>query len=429
MLDSPGLSDQPLHTGDAMQIEESIKNEIAGRRDDLIALRRKLHAMPELAFHETKTAALIAARLRAAGLTVEEGVGRTGVVAVLEGGAARSRRAGTRSNQDLGRRVPGDSPDGPTLMVRADIDGLPVKELTGLPFASTLGTMHACGHDGHITMALGAAETLATLKSHIKGRIVFAFQPAEEVVQGALAMFDDGMLKKHRPDRVIGLHLWNQVPAGKVFVNRGTVFASADAFRLTITGKGGHGALPHLSVDPVVASAHVMSAVQTVISREVPPNEMGVVTFGQVHGGSAPNVIADNVALEGTIRAYRPEIRQRIFEAVPRIARGVASGLRCEVKFEHLYGSPPVINNPDVAMRVAQHAAAVVGEENVGEHDPVSVGDDMAEFLNRVPGCYFLLGAGRPAAAPHHNARFDFEESCLPTGTEIFVRAALDYLK
>ncbi len=412
-----------------MQIDELIRTEIANKQDDLITLRRRLHAMPELAFQEIKTAALIAQRLRAAGLKVEVGVGRTGVVAVLEGAAPHPGRSGTRSKQAPGGHSPDDSPNGPTLMVRADIDGLPIHELTGLPFASSLGTMHACGHDGHITMALGAAETLAKLKSHIKGRIVFAFQPAEEVVQGALAMFDDGLLKKHQPDRVIGLHLWNQMTAGKVFVNRGTVFASADAFRLTITGKGGHGALPHLSVDPVVASAHVMSAVQTVISREVPPNEMGVVTFGQVHGGSAPNVIADNVTLEGTIRAYKPEIRQRIFEAVPRIAQGIASGLRCEAKFDHLYGSPPVINNPEVAMWMAQHAAAVVSEENVGEHEPVSVGDDMAEFLNRVPGCYFLLGAGKPNAAPHHNARFDFEESCLPTGTEIFVRAALDYLQ
>ncbi|MSQ35303.1 MAG: amidohydrolase, partial [Dehalococcoidia bacterium] len=213
----------PHYMGKSMQIDELIRTEIANKQNDLITLRRRLHAMPELAFQETKTAALIAQRLRAAGLKVEEGVGRTGVVAVLEGAAPHPGRAWTRNKQAQGGHAPDDSPNGPTLLVRADIDGLPIHELTGLPFASSLGTMHACGHDGHITMALGAAETLAKLKSHIKGRIVFAFQPAEEVVQGALAMFDDGLLKKHQPDRVIGLHLWNQMPAGKVFVNRGTV--------------------------------------------------------------------------------------------------------------------------------------------------------------------------------------------------------------
>jgi amidohydrolase len=289
--------------------------------------------------------------------------------------------------------------------------------------------MHACGHDGHMAMAVGAAEVLSRLKARLRGRVVFVFQPAEEVVGGALKMLADGLFETSKPDRVIGLHLWNQLPAGKVFVNRGTVFASADAFRLTVTGRGGHGALPHLSVDPVVAAAQMISAVQTVVSREIPPNEMGVVTFGQLHGGSAPNVIADQVVAEGTVRAYKPEIRQKIFEAVQRVAAGVASGLRAEAKFERLYGSPPVINNPEVATWAARHAAATVGEENVGDHDPVSVGDDMAEFLNRAPGCYFLLGAARQGAAPHHNARFDFDEACLPIGTEIFVRAALDFLK
>jgi amidohydrolase len=385
---------------------DPISQAIHRKRDDLAALRRRLHAIPELGFKETQTASVIADRLRGAGLAVQTGVGKTGVVGVLDSGRP-----------------------GPTLMVRADIDGLPVVEQTSLPFASTNGAMHACGHDGHITMAVGAAEVLAGMKPQLRGRVVFAFQPAEEVVSGALAMFSDGLLETTRPGRVIGVHLWNQLPAGRIGVNRGTVFASADAFRLTVTGRGGHGALPHLAVDPVVAAAQIVSTAQTVVSREVPPNEMGVVTFGQVHGGTASNVIADRVVIEGTIRAYRPEIRKLIFDAVPRVAAGVASGLRCEAKLEHLFGSPPVINNPEVAAWVGKIATAVAGENPVGEHDPVSVGDDMAEFLNRVPGCYFLLGAAKKGAEPHHNARFDFDEACLPIGTEVFVRAAADYLR
>jgi amidohydrolase len=313
-------------------------------------------------------------------------------------------------------------------MVRADIDGLPVVEKTGLEFASQNGAMHACGHDGHIAMALAAAELLSAMKDRLGGNLVFAFQPAEEIVSGALAMFDDGLLERWNADRVIGTHLWNQLPTGFVGVNRGTVFASADNFRVEITGKGGHGALPHLAVDPVAASAQIVAAAQTIVSREVPPNQMGVLTFGQVHGGTAPNVIADSVIVEGTFRAYRPEVRDLISNSLQRVTADVAAALRATARYEHMHGSPPVINNPEVASWTARVAAQVVGEENVDEAEPVSVGDDMAEFLNRMPGTYFLLGAAKEGTESHHNARFDFSEECLPLGAEIFVRAALDYL-
>ena len=373
---------------------------------DLVRLRRQLHAIPELGFKEERTAAILAERLRAAGAEVTTGVGGTGVTGVIEGTAG----------------------SGPTLMIRADIDGLPVTEQTGLEFASKNGAMHACGHDGHMAMALGAMEILSAMRDRLRGRVVIAFQPAEEITQGALAMFDDGLLKETKPDRVVGLHLWNQIPLGQVGVNRGTVFASADAIRIVVNGRGGHGAMPHLAVDPVATVAQIIGTAQTIVSRELPPNEMGVVTFGRINGGTAPNVIADSVAVEGTVRAYKPEIRERILDALPRIASGVAGGMRAEATFQRLYGSPPVINDPGVADWVARTAMTVVGEDNVSERGPVSVGDDMAEFLNRVPGTYFLLGAAKEGTQPHHNARFDFDEACLPTGTEIFVRCALDYL-
>ncbi len=385
---------------------DPVRESVQSKLTDIVAMRRKLHAMPETGFKETATAAYIADRLKAAGLEVHTGIGQTGVVGVLNG-----------------------SSDGPSLMVRADIDGLPVIEKTGLEFASENGVMHACGHDGHITMAVAAAELLAPMKDRLKGRVVFAFQPAEEIVTGALAMEQDGLFDRWQSDRVIGTHLWNQLPTGFVGVNRGTVFASADAIRIEVTGKGGHGAMPHMTVDPVAMAAQIVSTAQTIVSRELSPNEMGVVTFGQIHGGSAPNVIADNVVVEGTVRAYIPEVREQIFDSLRRITANVASAMRGTASLEHLYGAPPVINNPGVANWVSGIAAQVAGEESVDESPPVSVGDDMAEFLNRIPGTYFLLGAAKEGTEGHHNARFDFDEDCLPIGTEIFVRSALDYLK
>ena len=384
---------------------DAVSDQVAVALPGLIELRRDLHENPELGFYETRTAGIIAGRLNAAGMSVKAEVGGTGVVGVL----------------DTGR-------PGPTLMIRADIDALPVTELSELPFASSNGNMHACGHDGHITMAVGAAELLAGRASELSGKVVFVFQPAEEFVGGAKAMIADDVMSDNSPDRVIGLHLWNQYDTGFVGVNEATVFASADQFELTITGKGGHGALPHTAVDPVAIAAQVISALQTVVSREIAPNAMGVVTFGQVIGGTAPNVIADFVTIRGTIRAFTADIREQIIAAVDRIANGVAETMRGGAGFKLLNGAPPVVNDPEVASWVASIAERVPGVDEVGPHEEVPVGDDMAEFINRAPGTYFLLGAGDPERPPHHNARFVFDEECLPLGVEIFARAALDYL-
>jgi amidohydrolase len=391
---------------------DAISDLVAARSDQIIETRRFFHGIPELGFEENETGKAIADRLTAAGLVVETGIGKTGLVAVLEG-----------------------AKPGPRLMIRADIDGLPVDELTGLEFASTNGRMHACGHDGHITMAVTAAEILSGMKDQLAGTLIFVFQPAEEVVMGALAMIDDGLFEKYPADRVIGTHLWNQIPTGMIGVNRATVFASADQFRLTVHGKGGHGAMPHKTIDPVAAIAEIITTAQTVVSREVPPNDMAVVTFGQIHGGSAPNVIADSVTVEGTVRAYTAETRILILQSLERISSNVAAAMRATTSFERIHGAPPVINDPEVAAWVTQQASLVVGEGNAKEWEPVSVGDDMAEFNDRVPGVYFLLGAAHDDARVaergiegHHNAKFDWNEDCLPLGIEVFVRSAVDYL-
>ena len=285
--------------------------------------------------------------------------------------------------------------------------------------------MHACGHDGHITMALTAAEVLATVSDEIAGEVVFIFQPSEELCNGAVAMIEDGVMDLVDADVVIGTHLWNQAPTGYVGVNQSTVFAGADLFEITVKGHGGHGAMPHLTVDPVVAAANIINACQTVVAREISPQEMGVVTFGSVQGGSAGNVIADEVKLNGTIRAYNAETHKAIADAVRRITAGISESLRASATYTHLAGTPPVINNPDVANWVSGLAMQSAGEDSVGELEPISVGDDMAEFMNRIPGVYFILGASKAGTEGHHNAKFDFDEACLPIGTEVFVRAGL----
>ena len=382
---------------------DEISQLVSARSNDIIATRRYLHARPETGFQEHETASYIANRLRDAGLEVQEGIGGTGIVARLKGGKP-----------------------GRTLAIRADIDGLPIDELTGLEFASTNGRMHACGHDGHIAMALTAAEILAGMSEQIVGDVVFIFQPSEELCNGAVAMIEDGAMELIDADVVIGTHLWNQTPIGYVGVNQSTVFAGADLFEISVTGHGGHGAMPHLTVDPVVAAANIVNACQTVVAREISPQEMGVVTFGSVHGGSAGNVIADDVKLNGTIRAYNAETHKTIAESVQRITSKVAESMRATATYTRLAGTPPVINNPNVANWVSSLAMQSAGEDSVGEIEPISVGDDMAEFMNRIPGTYFILGASKEGTEGHHNAKFDFDEACLPIGTEIFVRAALD---
>lgn len=385
-------------------MSDRISNLIAQQRDAIVATRRLLHAQPETAFQETQTAAYIAKRLRDAGLSVTENIGTTGLIATLEG----------------------TSP-GKTLIIRADTDALPIDEATQLEFASANGSMHACGHDGHIAMAIAAAETLSRMRDELHGKVIFLFQPAEEIAQGALAMIKDGVMDTiGAADAVIGTHIWNQTPSGYVGVNRSTVFAAADMFKVIIDGFGGHGAMPHLTIDPVAVAANIINTAQTVISREIPPQEMGVVTFGSVHGGNAGNVIANQVELSGTIRAYNPQTHQTIVNAVKRIVDNVARSMRAEARYIHLAGTPPVVNNPDIANWISGLAMQTAGEESVGQIEPISVGDDMAEFMNRIPGTYFILGASKPDAEGHHNPKFDFDEACLTTGTEIFVRAALD---
>jgi amidohydrolase len=383
--------------------------ELARVAAQVIETRRDLHRHPELAHRELRTAGVAAASCRELGFAVREGVGGTGVLADLAGSAP-----------------------GPTVMYRADMDALPIDEADdGRPVRSeSPGLMHACGHDGHVAIALGVAAVMAGLRDGWRGRLRLCFQPAEEGASGAMPMIAAGALDG--VDRALGLHLWTPLDAGRVAVTGGSLFGSADEFRLLVRGRGGHGGLPHLSVDAVVVAAHVVVALQTLVSREVAPDQPAVVSVGLIRGGRAHNVVADEVELLGTVRAPDQPLRESLMRRVEEVARGVAGALRAELDFTLVAGCPPVVNDPESAEVVRRAAVEAVGEANVEFARPLTVGDDMACFLERVPGCYYLVGAGDPARAarpPHHHAEFDIDERALPVGVSTSVRALLTWLR
>lgn len=390
-------------------VERRGSEEAVRTRDDVVAVRREVHRHPELAHQEHRTAQLAAERAADLGFEVRSDVGGTGVVADIDG-----------------------SGSGPTLMLRADMDALPVRERgDGRVVTSEVdGVMHACGHDGHVAMALGAATALVAMRDTWHGRLRLCFQPAEEIAGGALPMIDDGAADG--VDRVLGIHLWAPLQVGRVAVTPGVVFGSADLFTITVQGRGGHGGMPHTTIDPVVAAAQVITALQTIVSRETSPFSPAVVTLGKITGGSASNVIADSVLLEGTVRAVEQSERERLLERVAAVARDTARALRADASFQLGAGCPPVVSDPEVAAVVRDAAVAVVGDEHVDVARPVTVGDDMACFLERAPGCYFLVGAGHPErgpVAPHHSADFDIDEACLPVGVATLVQASLSILR
>ena len=391
-----------------MDLEARIRAEVDRTREEVTDTRRVLHRHPELSLEENHTAELVAERSAGLGFTVRAGVGGTGVTADLDSGKA-----------------------GPTLMLRADMDALPIVERGDgrVARSEVEGVMHACGHDGHVAVALGAATALVGLRDSWSGRLRLCFQPAEEIASGAMPMIADGAADG--VDRVLGIHLWAPLEAGRVAVKSGVIFGSADSFSVTIQGRGGHGGMPHTTIDPVVVTAQVILAIQSIISRETSPFSPAVITIGRVTAGTAFNVIADSAELLGTTRAIDPSERERLLQRVGEIATAVASGYGAEAKFLRGTGCPPVVSDAATADLVHRAAAATVGEDHVDIAVPITVGDDVACFLERAPGCYFLVGAGHPERGPvppHHSAYFDIDEAALPVGVETLVRASLDVL-
>ena len=361
--------------------------------------------MPETAFQETATAELITERMNALGLPTETAIGKTGVVAVLEG--ARP---------------------GPTLMIRADIDGLPVDEETGLEFASTNGAMHACGHDGHTSILITAAEILVGMKDQLAGKVIFLFQPAEEIISGAKAMIEDGVLDRYKPDRTIGLHIMNILPVGKIATNRGPVMSGGIRFSIAIEGPGGHAGWPNRTVDPVVIGSQIILALQTVVSRETSPMSSGVLTVGSfISDSTAGNVISKKVELQGTVRAFDPEQLDEMYAAIQRLAIGVGEAGRATITVTKQHRARSTVNNADVAEWFAGIAEQIVGE-GAAEVEAMTGSEDMSEFLNRIPGAFFFVGGETEGTEFHHSPGFDFDEKSLPIGVELFVRATADYL-
>jgi amidohydrolase len=377
------------------------------RQLDLIAWRRDLHRHPELGFQEIRTAGIVARHLGELGVEVQTGVAQTGVVGVLEG--ARP---------------------GPVVMLRFDMDALPIAEENTHEFISqTPGVMHACGHDGHVAIGLGVATLLARHRSELAGTVKLVFQPAEEGLGGALAMIKAGVLTNPRPDVALGMHVFSSLPAGLVAANGGPIMAAAERFRIVVKGKGGHGAAPHETIDAVVAAAQVVAVLQTVVSRNASPSEVAVVTVGSFHAGTAFNIIAEQAELWGTIRTFDPATRQMVLRRVREVVENTARAMGASAELDLEEMTIATINDAAVAARVRQAAERVVGAERVTANQRWMASEDMSYFLRQIPGCFFFLGGARTANEyPHHNPRFDFDEAVLPDGVAILCETAASYL-
>jgi amidohydrolase len=376
-------------------------------RDQIISVRRDLHRIPETAYTEEKTSAYVADYLARQELEVQTGIARYGVVGLL-----RSAKPG------------------PTLMIRADMDALPLSEDTGLSFASTHnGVMHACGHDAHMSMVLGAAAVIRRIKDDLRGTIKFVFQPAEEGPGGAKPMIEEGVMENPTVDFAVGCHLWPDSPQGTIGVKAGPLMAAMDRFDIKIIGKGGHGAMPHICVDALEVGTQVVNALQRVVSRHMNPLQPAVVTVGSFHAGTAFNIIADQAALSGTTRTFDLDIWHSWEQRLDRVIRGVCEAMGAQYEFKFAQGYPPTINDESMCELVQRCAAQVVSADKVVEPQPTMGGEDMSFYLQRAKGCYFFLGVGRQGGAPLHNPKFDFNEDVLPLGVETYCRVAAELLR
>ena len=378
-----------------------IEDSIARLHGEMTAWRRDLHAHPELGFEESRTAGIVADRLESFGLEVHRGIGRTGVVGVLRGGSGKK-----------------------TLGLRADMDALPIEEANGFDYRSrNAGRMHACGHDGHTTMLLGAAKALAASRN-FDGTVNFIFQPAEEGLGGARAMIDDGLFERFPCEAVFGMHNRPSLPVGWFAVRAGPMMAAGGFFDIRIHGKGAHGARPEVGVDPVIVAAHVATALQTIVSRNVAPTDTAVVSVTRIQGGDAYNVIPQSATLAGTVRAFSRPVMERIDAALRRIAKGVAEGFGAKAEVEIDWKFAPTVNDPKEAEFAAGVCAGLVGAQRV-ERDPplIMASEDFSFMLEKVPGCYLNIGNGSgETSCEVHNPGYDFNDAALPFGAAFFVR-------
>jgi amidohydrolase len=389
--------------------EKPLTGQIAEMKGWLTEIRQTLHRNPELMYEETETAAFVAQWLEKFGLSVRRGVAQTGVIGVL-----------------------GGEKPGKTVAIRADMDALPIQEGNKVFYASRIqGKMHACGHDAHVAILLGVAKFFSVLRPQVNGNIKWIFQPAEEGGAGAQLMIEEGALQDPKVEAIFGAHVFPTLPMGNVGLYEREGLAATNRFIFTISGKGGHGAYPHMVKDPILAAGYLITQVQSIVSRNIDPLDSAVVSFGKINGGSAYNIIPDEVELLGTIRSLVPQVREEIKSRLGQMAQGISRsfGLDCHCAIEP--GYPALLNDPQMSNLVAEVCSQAIGKENVKYLRPSMGGEDFAFFLEKVPGSYFRLGCRNEAKGiihPLHSSLFDIDEDVLPFGVEVFVRIIDRYL-
>ncbi len=385
------------------------KPEALAMQDQLVAWRRDFHRHPELGFQEARTAGIVAKHLGDLGIETQTGVGQTGVIGVLDG-----------------------AKPGPVIMLRFDMDALPIHEANQTDYVShNPGVMHACGHDAHTAIGMGVAQLLMKHRDQLSGTVKFVFQPGEEGCGGALAMIHDGALERPRPEISLGLHVWNDMPVGRAGVGAGPIMAAAGILKITVHGKGGHGAHPDQTIDAVLAGSAIVNALQTIVARNVEPRQAAVVTVGAFHAGGAFNVIADTAELTGTFRSFDDATHELLMRRIREVAEGAARAMGATAEVDVRPITSTTVNDAQAAEFVRADAMAVLGSERVEPEQFTMGAEDMSEFLKHVPGCFFFLGSRNDAKgfnAPHHNPHFDIDEDALPLGVAILAQSAARYL-
>jgi amidohydrolase len=392
-----------------MTMDHPFKEEIWKMKDWLVEIRRTIHMHPELGFEEVETSKLVSEWLERFGLQVKRGIAKTGVVGLLQG-----------------------SEPGRTVAIRADMDALPLDEANQVPYVSKVkGKMHACGHDAHVAILLGVARVFSSNKDRVKGNIKWIFQPAEEGGGGGKVMVEEGVLESPKVDAIFGAHVFPLLPVGKVGIYEREGLAAADRVKIKIIGKGGHGAMPHLCKDPILAAGHVITQLHSIVSRNINPLDSAVITIGKISGGTAINIIPDEVEMLVTVRSLSPQVREELNRRMEEVVQGVAQSFEMDYRYEFEYGYPVLINDPEMSRLVNSACSKGIGKENVEVLRPSMGAEDFAYYLEKIPGSFFRLGIRnekRGIIHPYHSSLFDIDEEVLPFGVEMFVRIIDQYL-
>lgn len=385
------------------KVMKNLREEFKNMKDWLVEIRRTIHQHPELGFEEVETSRFISQLLEGFGIEVKKGIAKTGVVGILRG---REK--------------------GKTIAVRAEMDGLPINEANPVSYISKIkGRMHACGHDAHMAIILGVARFFSTIKDSLRGNIKFIFQPAEEGGGGGRLMVEEGVLEDPEVDAIFGAHVYPLLPVGKIGIYESVGLASADRFTIKLIGKGGHAAMPHVLRDPILASGHLITQINSIVSRNVDPLDSGVISIGRISGGTAFNIIPDEVEIIGTIRSLNAQVREELKSRMEKVIRGVSQSFEVDYRFDFEYGYPVLVNDHTMSKLVAQACAGGIGEGNIEVLKPSMGSEDFAFYLEKVPGAFFRLGIRnekRGIINPYHSSHFDIDEEVLPFGVEMFVR-------